>query len=304
MNNKITIGIPRGLLYYKYNTLWLMFFKELGIDTILSPETNYEILENGKKNTMSEACLSLKIYIGHVYYLKDKCDYILVPRIVSLEKGMKLCTNFSALYDIVRNTFDVNILNYNVDVDKGLTEELAFLRMGEELGFGKEITLNAYKTAKKEEYKQKKINYLLQEKRLNRENTKILLVCHSYNSLDNLVGKEITDILKEYDIDVIYADITNPDGDKNLYKNISKRLYWSYNQELLNSIEEYKNSVDGIIFLSTFPCGPDSLVNEMCEHKLNAKMITILIDELSGIEGIRTRLESFIDIIKKDDVYE
>lgn len=304
MDNKITIGIPRSLLYYKYNTLWLTFFKELGIETIISPDTNYEILENGKKNTMSETCLSLKIYIGHVNYLKDKCDYVLVPRIVSLEKRMKLCTNFSALYDIVKNTFNINILNYNVDVDRGITEELAFIKMGQELGFGKSLSLNAYKQAKKEEYKQNKINYLLQEKRLNRDKTKVLLVSHSYNSVDNIIGKRITDILKEFNTEIIYADIINPDGDRNLYKNITKRLYWTYNQELLNSIEEYKNNIDGIIFLSTFPCGPDSLVNEMCLRKINKKMITILIDDLMTDEGIRTRIESFIDIIKKDDVYE
>lgn len=304
MDNKITIGIPRSLLYYKYNTLWLTFFKELGIDTIISPDTNYEILENGKKNTMSETCLSLKIYIGHVNYLKDKCDYVLVPRIVSLEKGMKLCTNFSALYDIVKNTFNIKILNYNVDIDRGITEELAFIKMGQELGFGKSLSLNAYKQAKKEEYKQNKINYLLQEKRLNRDKTKVLLVSHSYNSVDNVIGKRITDILKEFDIEIIHADIINPDGDRKLYKNITKRLYWTYNQELLNSIEEYKNNVGGIIFLSTFPCGPDSLVNEMCLRKINKKMITILIDDLMTDEGIRTRIESFIDIIKKDDVYE
>ncbi|MBO5182912.1 MAG: hypothetical protein J6B64_00785 [Bacilli bacterium] len=304
MNNKITIGIPRALLYYKYNVLWQSFFKELGIDTLISPETNYEILENGKKNTMSEACLSMKIYVGHVDYLKDKVDYILVPRIVSLEKGMKLCTNFSALYDILNNTFDINILNYNIDVDKGITEELAFIKMGQELGFGKILSLNAYKAAKKEEYKQNKINYLLQEKRLNRNKTKVLLVCHTYNSNDNLVGKLVTDNLKEFGVDVIYADIINPDGDRLLYKNISKALYWTYNQELLNSIEEYKDKVDGIIFLSTFPCGPDSLVNEMCSHKIDKKMITILIDELSTIEGLQTRLESFIDILRKDRFYE
>lgn len=304
MDNKITIGIPRSLLYYKYNTLWLTFFNELGIDTLVSPETNYEILENGKKNTVSEACLSLKIFIGHVNYLKDKVDYILVPRIVSLENEMKLCTNFSALYDIVKNTFKVNVISYNVDVDKGISEQDAFIKMGQELGFGKELILNAYKVSKKEEYKQRKINYLLQRKKLNRERTKVLLVSHSYNSNDNLVGKIITDNLKKYDVDVIYADIINPDNKEKLYKNISKRLYWTYNQELLNSIEEYKDYVDGIVYLSTLPCGPDSLVNEMCIRKVNKKNITIYMDELSSTEMIQTRLESFIDIIKKDDIYE
>lgn len=304
MNNKIKIGIPRALLYYKYHTLWECFFKELGIDTIISPETNNEMLKNGKKYTMDEACLSLKIYIGHVYYLIDKADYILVPRIVSLKKGEKLCTNFYALYDIVNNTFNTKILNYNIDMDKNLTEEDAFIKMGEELGFTKVEVISAYKKAKKEEYKKNKIDYLIQKKKLGSSKYKILLVSHSYNSLDNMVGKIISELLEELDIEIIYASIINTDLKEDLYKNITKKLYWTYNKELLNSIEEYKNDVDGIILLSTFPCGPDSLVNEMCERKLNKKIITITMDEESSKIGLQTRIESFVDIIKKENLYD
>ena len=94
-------------------------------------------------------CLSLKIYIGHVFYLKDKVDYILVPRIVCEKINSESCTNFIALYDIINNTFDVNILNYNVDERKRKTEESAFIKMGEKLGFGKNYIESAYHKAKK-----------------------------------------------------------------------------------------------------------------------------------------------------------
>lgn len=304
MENKIKVGIPRALLYYKYGTLWKKFFEELNIETVISPKTNAEILQIGKKNSMDESCLSLKIYMGHVNYLIDKVDYILVPRIVSLRKQMKLCTNFSALYDMVNNTFDVKILNYNVDVDKNITEEDAFIKMGKELGFSKIESLNAYNVAKKEDYKEKRINYLLQMKKLENDRYKILLVSHSYNTYDNLVGKVVNEILDELEIDVIYADIYNVDNKEDLYKNITEKLYWTYNQELLNSIEEYKNYVNGIILLSTFPCGPDSLVNEMCERKITKPIINITIDEETSRVGLQTRIESFVDIIKKENIYE
>ena len=58
--------------------------------------------------------------------------------------------------------------------------------------------------------------------------------------------------------------------------------------------------VDGIIFLTTFPCGPDSLVNELMIRKIKELPVTnILIDELNVQTGIETRIESFIDIIKE-----
>ncbi len=86
----MTIGIPKSLLYHRYNTLWESFFEYLDIDTITSPSTNKEILEEGIKYANDEACLSLKIYLGHIKYLANKCDYILIPRIESLKKYEKL----------------------------------------------------------------------------------------------------------------------------------------------------------------------------------------------------------------------
>ena len=59
-------------------------------------------------------------------------------------------------------------------------------------------------------------------------------------------------------------------------------------------------SVDGIIFLTTFPCGPDSLVNELMIRKISDIPVTnILVDEQTSSTGLETRLESFIDIINE-----
>ena len=99
--DKIKIGIPRGLFYYYYKDLWNYFFSELGFDIIVSPETNKEIINLGMKYAGSEMCYSMKIYLGHVAYLKGKCDYILIPRIDNYGIDNQTCTNFLALYDIV-----------------------------------------------------------------------------------------------------------------------------------------------------------------------------------------------------------
>ena len=58
--------------------------------------------------------------------------------------------------------------------------------------------------------------------------------------------------------------------------------------------------MDGIIFLSTFPCGLDSITNDLIMRKLpNTKKINIIIDEQSGNAGLQTRLESFVDILNE-----
>lgn len=39
------------------------------------------------------------------------------------------------------------------------------------------------------------------------------------------------------------------------------------NKELLGAFSYYKDKVDGIILITAFPCGPDSLTNEMIIRK-------------------------------------
>ena len=51
--------------------------------------------------------------------------------------------------------------------------------------------------------------------------------------------------------------------------------------------------------LSSFPCGPDSLVNELAIRKLDdIPSIKITVDESTATSGLITRLESFVDILK------
>ena len=296
---EIIVGLPKGLLYYKYKDLWINFFNELGITTIISDDTNKTILENGINKAVDETCLSLKIFLGHVDNLKNKVNYVLIPRIVSLKKKEKLCTNFSALYDIVNNIFNINILYYNVDVDKDIDEKKAFIDLGKQLGISRQKSIGAYKKAKmkqKEIFDQKLIK---QNNILSDSNLKILLVGHPYNLYDEFIGMPVIRYLEDNDIVPIYSDIYDKFRMDYECSLISSTIYWTYNKELLGAISHFKNNVDGIIIISTFPCGPDSLVNEMITRKIkDIPIISIIVDELNNDAGLVTRLESFIDVIK------
>ena len=88
--NKIKIGIPKAFLYYRYNVLWKEFFNNLGCEVVVSNDTTKKTIELGKKYSIDESCLSSKIYLGHVTYLIDKCDYILIPRVENYGKKEKI----------------------------------------------------------------------------------------------------------------------------------------------------------------------------------------------------------------------
>lgn len=299
------IGIPRSLFYYRYQTLIKTFFSELDIDYIISDPSTKKTLEDGKKLAPDEACTSLKLFLGHIQNLKDKCNFLFIPRIESVKKDEKVCTNFYLLYDLVNNLFDIKILDINIDQTHSKSEKNAFIELGLYLGFSYNKTLNAYKHAKEKEKKVKNNLLLKQTNILTNNNKKILLVGHPYNIYDELIGKPIIDILKNNKIDIVYADIYNEKDLEKEAKAISEDIYFTFNKELLGAITKYKENVDGIILLSSFPCGPDSLVNELTIRKIKDKpIINIIIDEASSNTGLITRLESFIDIINKEKAYE
>lgn len=98
------IGIPRSLFYYKFISLWETFFTELGIKVIVSDPTNKRILDDGVKTCVSEACLPIKLFHGHVMNLIGRVDYIFIPRFTSISKREYICPEFGGLPDMVRHT--------------------------------------------------------------------------------------------------------------------------------------------------------------------------------------------------------
>lgn len=297
---KKTIGIPKALLYYKYGNLWTMFFEELNLNIIISPNTNNNILETGINLSLDEACMAMKVYLGHINYLIGKCDYILVPRIKCLKKHEKLCTNFSCLYDLINNLFDIKILNYNIDVENSEDEIYAFISLGKELGFSCLKSYQAYLKAKEKDNMLKMRKVSKQKTILATSNKiKILVAGHSYILYDDMLGKRITKILEDNNIDLLYSDNYDNKYLDKYSKKISKSNYFTYNKEIMASISYYEDMIDGIILITAFPCGPDSLCNEMIKRYVNIPIIELTIDDSNANAGIETRLESFIDILKE-----
>ena len=294
--DKVKIGIPRALTYYYYNNFWKFFFDNLNVDIIISPNTNMDILYRGNLIASDEMCLSLKTYLGHIDYLKDKCDYILIPRIDNYGINNQTCTNFLSLYDLVNNLFDINILDYNISDGNELK---GLEKLCNKLNIDKNTLGVIYDIAKRKANIENKILYEEQSKKLKSKNKKVLLISHPYNTYDDIIGKPIIKILEKYNIDIIYSDLFDKELTNKYGYDLSNGLYWKYSKEAIGSII-LSDSVDGIIFFSSFPCGLDSLVNELMMRKIDKPYLNIIIDDISSLTGIETRIESFVDIINEN----
>ena len=298
---KIKIGIPRALLYYRYGVLWKNFFESLGCNIILSPETNKQIVELGVNNTIDESCLSYKIYVGHVLYLSKISDYILISRVCDYGKKDKVCTRLNGTYDDIKHKISPSqILDYDIEYTKLKFPIFGFIKIG--LKFTKNIIKIIYCYYKaKNKQKLYDINQANNEKnKLSKLKKKILILSHFYNIQDKFISKYITDYLENNKIIPIYSNKLDKKTTKDFSLYFSETLYWKYSKEMIGSLYYTKNMIDGIIFISTYPCGIDSLVNNLAILKnKDIPILNLVIDENITELSLETKLESFIDILNQ-----
>jgi hypothetical protein len=78
-------------------------------------------------------------------------------------------------------------------------------------------------------------------------------------------------------------------------------MYWGYGQKILRAgkiIRSHPNLF--AVYITNFGCGPDSFITHFFKKIMEGKpFLQLEIDEHSGDAGIITRLEAFLDSIKK-----
>ena len=298
----MTIGIPRALLYYRYGALWETFFHELGHKTVLSPQTNKKILDEGDRLAIDECCLSSKLFLGHIAALQGHCDAVFVPRIANFGENGILCSRFEALYDVARATFretDLHFLNCNVDVQQHALPRDAYAKLGQRLGHTKEAAVRAYNDGLKAQAEAMQKRTAKAQQLLGADGTRILVVGRSYNLHDAYIGQPITQIIRDLDAVPILSDGIDPRKAREASYQICDNVPWMLSREILGAIASWHDQIDGIVLITAFPCGPDSMVNEMIIRRVKDKpVLNLLLDAQDGTAGVETRLESFIDIIR------
>lgn len=68
----MVIGIPRGMSFYNNYPFWYGFFSSLGIKIVLSDPTTKQTMSEGSALVVTETCLPIKIYLGHILNLINK----------------------------------------------------------------------------------------------------------------------------------------------------------------------------------------------------------------------------------------
>lgn len=309
------IGIPRALLYYRYGALWTTFFEQIGREVVVSDASDKNIYDAGERVSVDECCLASKLYLGHVESLIGACDAVFVPSLANKGRRKGYCTKYQALPDLVANTFydtSVRVVSLSVnETDEKVDEGSAFAALGQRFGASAADAKRAYRAASAAQQRSDRSAARAQERLLSeigrtrilqapdQAPLAILLVAHPYVAHDPFINGGIVDLLESMGATVLFADET--DHEKALHESFgfSETLPWLVNRELVGSITLLHEHVDGIVLVSAFPCGPDSMTNDAVARCIQGKpILSLIVDAQSGTAGLETRIESFIDILR------
>jgi predicted nucleotide-binding protein (sugar kinase/HSP70/actin superfamily) len=325
MEEKGCIGIPKALMFYRYFPLWKVFFEGLGWRVVVSEGLG----KRGNPIYFEDSCLPMKLLVNHSVALRERADYLFVPRLVSLHRSYIMCPKFRGAPDIVRLATDgaVSILDEIFDLrTKEHSMLRSMLKIGKRLGAGDRESKQAFQNAEQfyldfRKSWEKRINELPTEQLFDLEVTvsppaegereredqfRVAFIGHPYNLFDTDVNKDVLSFARDLGMRMVTAESLSEREIDAQVSDLSKEIYWSSGREIVGSLFHFLSAgVDGVVFLTSFKCGIDALLQEFIRRRLKMRggnstpLLILSLDEHSGREGLTTRLEAFRDVMEE-----
>ena len=308
---KKTIGIPFGLNMYELLPFWYAFFKTLGFNVLVSPESTRKLYLRGQYTIPSDtACYPAKIMHGHIEWLLDqKPDAIFYPD-MSYNVDEKLGVNH---YNCPVVAYYPQVLRMNVrrlgempficDFFSIADKKMFLKRMNQIIpAYFPEVTQKALKEASDAAYREY-ADYLERVRRRGQEYMEIarkkdlpviVLAGRPYH-VDQEISHGIDRMLVK-----LGAVVLTEDSVSHLAKPYQARVMnqWTYHSRLYAAakfVTEARDLRIDLVQLISFGCGVDAITSDEVREILEAKgkiYTFIKIDEISNMGAVSIRLRS------------
>jgi len=324
----IRVGIPRALLYYQYCPMWKTFFEELGSQVVISPPTTQAMLSQGSSRVVADTCLPVKVFLGHVLSLVGKCDYIFIPAIRSVKRGVYNCSKFLGLPDMTKAVIPESppILDIDIDINKGKRDLYQSIYK-----LGRRFTWNPFKVRQASmaawqahlDYQKLMSGHRLTppqaiermsgtpETQLEKHSSHLIptqatiaIIGHPYLLYDEYINHRLIHRLEQAHNKVLTPEMLTAKELESATARLVSKAYWTYEEEVVGAGQHYLASkADGVIGVMTFGCGPDSVMMDMVRQQANrlktTAFMSLTLEEHTAEAGVVTRLEAFLDMIHR-----
>jgi predicted nucleotide-binding protein (sugar kinase/HSP70/actin superfamily) len=286
----LTIGIPRMFYYYIYPDLWETFFSALGMKLVVSGPSTARTVEKASQISETEHCLPGKLFDAHLAELAGRVDMIFVPRVLSTIKDHISCPKFGPLPDAARADIARETEVLSIDIDetaRPLSDSLMLL--GKKLNMQRGRTVSAIESSFRAMQAAKK-NMGRPVRKKGRPH--FLLTGHPYTIHDNFLAGPVLNKLQSMGTAVELMSFADDTPAKSY-------ILWSTANAIYHKLNTItSDDYDGVIQLSVFNCGCDSMMIDTYRQLVRRKNIPymyMMIDEHSAQAGTDTRVEAFID---------
>jgi predicted nucleotide-binding protein (sugar kinase/HSP70/actin superfamily) len=317
------IGIPRALTYYNYYPFWYGFFTKLGIKIVLSSPTTKKTVAQGSSLVVSETCLPIKVYVGHVVDLVERgVENIFVPSVQSIAPKIYNCSKIRGLPDLIRNVVKGKFKIIEATLDKSEKNLGLYDFLSAAVAPFKIRDKKLIKEASKAGWVVYNNFMIMMQHGLSFDNAlknatqgnviippqgqekfvSVAVVAHAYNIYDTKICMDIFKKLENLGVRAYKAYELTEEQLKKGVVNLSDEIYWANELEMTGCAGHYlaNQKIDGIITITAFGCGPDSLMIERMVRKsksFNKSVLNLTIDEHTGEAGFITRIEAFCDML-------
>ena len=284
-----SIGITRTLYYFYYPGLWETFFRDLGMKIVVSKASTRKTVERAGLISEAEHCLPLKIFDAHLAEIVGKVDMVFVPRILSSLKGHISCPKLGALPDAAMADIsrETRVLTIDINEDK-VPLLTTLMSLGRKLGVNHSKTLAAARNA----MEAMKVTREKMSPICRNENRRFLILGHPYNLYDEYISGPILRKLESLDVGI---ELVSFDVEELPISPIR----WDTCSKMYHALQRLvPEECAGVIQISSFNCGCDSIVMEVFRGVLKDKGIpymVLVLDEHSAQAGMDTRIEAFVD---------
>lgn len=315
-----SVGIPRVLNMYENYPFWAVFFRNLGFQVVLSPQSTRKIYELGIDSIPSESeCYPAKLVHGHVTWLiHQNVDFIFYP-CIPYERNEFPDSNNHYNCPIV-TSYAENIKN---NVDEITSGQVTFLNpfmsfanedaLSSQLiksfgpGTDYQIPESEIRNAVSDGWKelavvrmemQRKGEEVLQYMTENHKRG-IVLAGRPYHA-DPEINHGIPELINSYGIAVLTEDSVSH------LQQVERPLIvmdqWMYHSRLYAAANFVKTREDlDLIQLNSFGCGLDAVTTDEVSDILSksGKIYTCLkIDEVNNLGAARIRIRSLLSAIR------
>lgn len=328
----IKVGVPRALSYYRYFPLWKSLLEGVGAEVVLSKHTSKGLLEGGVRHCVDDICVPVKLYYGHVLDLKGKVDRLFVSRVVSVEKAecdTYTCPKLIGLPDMIKSSLEglPPMLEFVVDLQNRSLKSSA-KKLADDLDAPASVARKVLSEslATQARFERELLRGLAPEQAMEKVfangnggsrgkpkpegggrphgDLNIALVGHEYLIHDPFISHNLPGKLERMGANPVLMSQVPADvieGELARYPGIS----WSYEKELLGAASHFlgRTDIDGVMLVMGFACGPDSIIAEIINREVRGPtsppLTTIVLDEHTGQAGVSTRVEAFVDLIRR-----